>query len=105
MKRMLPALIFACLVLPLAVNADRMDHDLVKELREAGEIVPLQSLLPDARARHSGRIIEIELEYKRDLLVYEIEMVGDDGVVQEYFYDATDGRFLWEEVQLEPEDH
>ena len=105
MKSILSAFIAAWLFLPVIGLADRMDHDLAKELREAGEIVPLQSLLSDARSRHSGRILEIELEYKRDTLVYEIEMVDDDGRVQEYFYDARDGRFLWEEIQLEPEDH
>jgi len=54
-------------------------------------------VLANVRARQSGRILEIELKNKRDQLVYEIEMIDDEGKVHEYFYDARDGRLIWEE--------
>ena len=91
-------LLFLSLLLPaVAAAADSDDHDAAKRLREAGEIVPLEKLLADVRNRHSGRVLEIELENKRGRHVYEIEMVDDDGKVHEYFYDARDGRLLWDE--------
>lgn len=90
-------LLILCLLLPVVSGASDDDHDAAKRLREAGEIVPLEKLLVDVRSRHGGRILEIELEYERDQYVYEIEMVDDDGKVHEYYYDARDGRFLWQE--------
>lgn len=71
-------------------------HDDAKRLREAGEIVPLEQILRDARTRHGGRIIEIELEHQNGRYVYEIEFVDERGAVHEYYYDAGDGRFLRE---------
>jgi len=90
-------LLILCLLLPVVSGASDEDHDVVKRLREAGEIVSLEKLLADARSRHSGRVLEIELEVERGLYVYEIEMVDEEGNVHEYYYDARDGRFLWEE--------
>ncbi len=105
MRTMLSVFLSAWLLLPVTGYADKYDHDLARDLREAGEIVPLQKLMADVRTRHSGRILEIELEYKRDILVYEIEMVDESGRVQEYFYNAKDGSFLWEEIQQDSEEH
>lgn len=84
-------------LLPVVAAADIDDHDTAKRLREAGEIVSLEKLLVDVRNRHSGRVLEVELENKRGQLVYEIEMVDDDGKVHEFFYDARNGGLLWEE--------
>ena len=90
-------LLILCLLLPVVSGASNDDHDAAKRLREAGEIVSLEKLLADARSRHSGRVLEIELEVERGQYVYEIEMVDEYGKVHEYYYDARDGRFLWEE--------
>jgi len=88
-----------CLILPASSSADSDDdHEAAKHLRDAGEIVSLEKLLADVRGRHSGRVLEIELERARDQYVYEIEMVDDGGKVHEYYYDARDGRLLWEET-------
>lgn len=92
-------LLLLCLLLPAmaAADPDGDDHDDAKLLREAGEIVSLEKLFADVRQRHSGRVFKIELEYERGQYVYEIEMVDDGGKVHEYYYDARDGRLLWEE--------
>ncbi len=92
------ALLFLCLLLPAIASADNNDHDTAKDLFEAGDIVSLEMLLEDVRSRHNGRILEIELEIKKGQIVYEIEMVDENGKVHEYFYDAKDGRLLWEET-------
>jgi len=86
-----------CLLLPVISGASDEDHDVVKRLLESGEIVSLEKLLTDARSRHSGRVLEIEVERERGQIVYEIEMVDEEGKVHEYYYDVKDGRLLWEE--------
>jgi len=100
------ALLILCLLLPVVSGASNDDHDEAKNLREAGEIVSLEKLLADARSRHSGRVLEIELELEHEhgMRVYEIEMVDDQGKVHEYYYDAKDGRLLWEEPDHGEED-
>lgn len=77
-------------------SASEGDHEDARRLREAGEIVPLEQILPDARSRHGGHIIEIELERENGRYVYEVEFVDEAGQVHEYYYDAGDGRFLRE---------
>ena len=91
-------LLLLVLLLPVMAVADTDDHDKAKRLRDAGEIISSDKILLDVRSRHVGRILEIELERKRGRYVYEIEIVDDAGKVHEYFYDARDGRLLWEET-------
>ena len=94
-----PALFLAMLLLPAIGHAEEADHDIAKHLRDSGEIVSLDKLIADVHTRHAGRILEVELQQKHDQYVYEFEMVDDDGLVNEYFYDAKTGELLWEEIQ------
>ena len=41
-----------------------------------------------------GHILEVELEKKKTRLVYEIEIVNDDGIVKEYIFDAKSGELI-----------
>ena len=66
----------------------------VRQLRESGDIMPLENLLQDIRAEHPGRVIEIELDEEDNRHVYEIEMVSDDGSVWELHFDARTGELL-----------
>lgn len=103
MKNVL-VLFLAMLLIPASGQAEEADHDLAKHLKDSGEIIPLDKLIADVHRRHAGHILEVELEQKQGQYVYEIEMVDDDGMVQEYFYDAKTGELLWKEVQ-ESEEH
>lgn len=87
--------ILAVLALPLigtTVAAD--EHDRARALREAGTILPLERILENVRADRPGRVIEAELERRDGALAYEIEVVDDDGVVWELWYDAGDGTLI-----------
>ena len=69
-----------------------LHHDQVQVLREAGTIVPLDTILADYRQRYrQGRILETELEFEHGRYVYEIEFLDSDGVVRELEYDAESG--------------
>lgn len=69
-------------------------HDIprVRALYERGEIRSLEALVAQARERYpGGRLIEAELLAEGDRLIYEIELLDADGVLQELFYDARSG--------------
>jgi uncharacterized membrane protein YkoI len=81
-------------VLELTGNAAQADydHNEIKRLRDAGEILSLETIIDNYRKRHrGGRIIEVELEFVEDRYVYELEILDDDGTVQELEYDARTG--------------
>lgn len=70
------------------------NQDLARRLKEAGDILPLETLLAQARTLYpEGRVIETELQRRDGHWVYEIELL-DRGVVHELRYDARTGRLL-----------
>ncbi len=74
--------------------ADR-DHDKVRQLRDAGQILSLETIVASHRRQQpGGQLLEAELEFEQDRYVYELKMLGDDGVVREFEYDARTGK-LW----------
>lgn len=70
------------------------DHEQARRLKEAGEILPLESIIEKARVAHPGRVIEAELERRRGNYVYDVELVDRDGVVWELRFDAGTGELL-----------
>lgn len=78
------------------------DHDRARMLKEAGEIRPLAEFIEDARKRHAGKIIEVELEEEGGKFIYELEILGENGVVVELKYDAKSGALL--KMEAEDED-
>ncbi len=76
------------------------DHDRALRLREAGDIVPLESILRKARKLQAGTIIEVELEEEHKRVLYEVDMLDPQGVVWELEFDARTG----EEVRRGKED-
>ena len=74
------------------------DHEKAHELHDAGNIISLSELLQ--RPELAGqRIIEAELEDEHGSLVYELELLGNDGRVYERYYDAVTGELLKQEQE------
>jgi uncharacterized membrane protein YkoI len=69
-------------------------HEKAKRLMEAGEILPLETVIKTATAKKPGRVIEAELKSSRGGYVYEIELVDKEGVVWELRYDAKTGELM-----------
>lgn len=68
------------------------DHERARQLREAGEILPLETILNRLRAHgDTGRVLEVELKNKQGRYVYEIEMLDAYGRVRERLFDARSG--------------
>ncbi len=68
----------------------------VRDAVRAGRIVPLQQVVADALRRYPGTLIEVELDDED--YEYEVEILGSDGVVMEFEYDARTGRLKKMEV-------
>lgn len=73
--------------------ADNDWQDLHAAVREE-RIVALPMLLDWLEARYVGQILEVELERDDGRLAYEIEMLGSQGQVVEFEFDAESGELV-----------
>lgn len=100
-RLLMPVLLLSGLCLTQSAAAESgylqladLDVSEVRRLKEAGAIMPLESLLQRVRRDYPGRVIEIELEKEDDRYVYELEIVDDNGIVWEIELDARTGELL-----------
>lgn len=90
----------AALLLALALAAgpapadDARDHDRARQALEAGEILPLRTILERVERDHPGQVLEIELERDDGRWIYEIKLLRAGGAVNKLKVDAADGRVL-----------
>lgn len=85
-------LLMLMLLHPTHAFADNeYDHDEARELREAGKILPLETILRKVKKEKMGRVLEVELEKKHGRYYYEIELIDSDGTVWEQKIDARTG--------------
>lgn len=77
-----------------AVMADD-DYVEARRLLDSGEILPLEVILKNVRQVFPGRVLEVELEQEDSMIVYEIEILGEDGVIEELQIDAKTGKQLF----------
>lgn len=95
------SLLLSTLILPLLVsgavvpvNADSDGwRDLHKEVKE-GHLVGINEIMDWLEARYDGQILEVELEQEDGRIEYEVEMIGPQGQVVEFEFDATNGKLL-----------
>ena len=82
----------------IAIDARADQHDTAMQLKQSGKIIGLELIMQSVLERHpEARILEVELEKKRDQYKYEIELVTSSGVVRELEFDAHSGRLLSDE--------
>ena len=74
-------------------RADDDWRDLHQEVRE-GRLVALPTLLDWLDERYDGQVLEVELERDDGRILYEIELVGAQGQVVEFEFDAGSGELL-----------
>jgi len=75
------------------------DHDDARLLLKSGEILSLEVILQKLRPRYPGKVLEVELERKAGKIIYEVELLGEDGVVRELYIDARSGDVLRSKVE------
>jgi len=70
------------------------DHELARELKQAGDILPLEQILDKVQKLHPGHVLEVELEKEQQHYIYEIETVDIKGNVWEMQFNAKTGELL-----------
>lgn len=101
MRRSLAAVAVVALLVAVAGQPVRADHNQVYELHQRGEIVSLAELIGQAQAIAPGQMVEAELDEQS--LVYEITIYGEDDRYHELYFDARDGRLITTHADDEPD--
>lgn len=94
-----PVLMAGALTSSFAFASRDLDQDEVLELVRKGQIRPLTELIALNPERFKGHLLDVEVEYDDDVLIYEIEILGEDGVVREFELDPVSGAVLKEEIE------
>lgn len=72
----------------------RHDHDRARVALEAGEILPLSTILKQLEQDYPGQVMEVELDHEETLWVYEIKLLRDSGALMKLKINASDGTLL-----------
>jgi len=72
--------------------------------QKSGDILSLDEILQRVNTEQPGKVVETELERKSGRYVYEIDVIGDDGVKREFKYDAKTGALISSKIDDEDED-
>lgn len=67
-------------VLPITGFAsDRDDHERARRALEAGEVLPLRTVLERVERDYPGQVIEVELERDDGMWFYEVKLIRSGG--------------------------
>ncbi len=80
---------------PMHIAIADDDNIEARRLLDSGEVLPLEVILKNIRQTFPGKVLEVELEKEDQQIVYEIEILGADGVIIEVYIDAKTGRQLF----------
>ena len=78
-------------VAPPVQASDSADHDRARRALEAGEILPLKTVLERLAHDVPGQVIEVELERSGERWIYEIKLLRPGGSLVKLKVDARDG--------------
>jgi len=90
-RRLTAGLAAALLPWGLAVADDTADHERARRALEAGEVMPLRTVLEHVERDYPGEVLEVELDREDDVWVYEIKLIRKGGDVLKLELDARDG--------------
>ena len=93
------SMIIALAISSISNTAWAKDSERARELLSKGEILSLSEILARVSNQVPGKILEIKLEEEKGEVVYEIEFLGEDGVVMEMYLDAKTAKILSVEVE------
>lgn len=92
--RIVATLLISVLWLLSVSMAHAGEHDEARHLLESGKILSLETILKNIKPQYAGKVLEVHLEKEHEGVVYEMEILGDDGVVYEIKVDARSGKIL-----------
>jgi uncharacterized membrane protein YkoI len=77
---------------PLLAGDD--DHDRARQAMEAGNILPLSTIIKQLERAYPGQFLEVELEHEDDRWLYEIKLMRDNGALIKLELDASNGEII-----------
>lgn len=77
-----------------STSSSRFSHDDAREALRKGKVMPLTAILDIVAKRQPGTVIAVDLETKRGRLIYEIDVITEDGRRRELRLDARGGEIL-----------
>ncbi len=90
-RRTALALVMCC----STAMARDLGPDEALDLRKQGVILPLEQVLQQAMDRYPGaKLLEVELEEKHDIYIYEVELLTVEGVARELHLKADTGELV-----------
>lgn len=78
---------------PCLASGDH-DHDRARQALEAGEVLPLRTILQHIEQAYPGQIMEVELEHDDNRWLYEIKLLRTGGTLVKIRVDARSGQLL-----------
>ena len=83
--------------------ADNADHERARQAVEAGDVLPLRTILDRVERDYPGKVMEVELDREKGEWVYEIKLLRKGGVLVKLKIHARDGTILgFKEKQGKP---
>lgn len=76
------------------------DHERARTAVQAGEVLPLASVLERLKRTHPGQVLEVELEWEGGRWVYEIKLLRADGQLSKLELDARTAQV----IEIKPRD-
>ena len=70
------------------------DHDRARRALEAGEILPLRTVLEKVERDMPGQVMEVDLERKQGRWLYEIKLLRANGLLTKLRVDASNGNLI-----------
>jgi uncharacterized membrane protein YkoI len=92
--RVVTAFLLSLLLTGPGQAGDGQDHDRARQALEAGEVLPLRTILERVERDHPGQIMEVELERKETGWIYEVKLLKTGGALVKLKIDARNGIVL-----------
>lgn len=77
-----------------AVAGERPRVEEVRQLREAGKILPAEEILMRSRKVQPGQVVGLELEREHGRLIYEVKLIDNANKFHKLELDAATGDVL-----------
>ncbi|MDO9092129.1 MAG: PepSY domain-containing protein [Rubrivivax sp.] len=87
------AVLATALALPAAQASER-DHERARAAVQAGEVLPLATLLERLQRTHPGQVLELELERDNGRWIYEVKLLQANGQLMKLELDASTAQVL-----------
>ena len=77
--------------------SDRLSEESIRTLVRQGTIRPLEQILQQYQPQIQGRLLDLEVEEERGVILYEMKFILDNGRVIELKVNAANGALIKKE--------